>query len=260
MFRTNRWVILLLVVLAMGVVSGCNLDVDSADSTDSDPDTPTAPPEPTVDCFESVQPGWIVYTVTRGDTLYDLARLYGTTVDEVVAANCLEDSSRIVIGDDIFLPSPVESEVEALEAYLFVPNVTGDDGRLAVCGGPVLEAIPRPATGTVTTDVQTMLDFVTRSYIRASVSGEDRLNPLYSQNLSVNSVRLQGDRIVIRLSGELQLVGACFDEQLEKQLVLTALHFPEVESAQIFVAGQNIKPLFDPNAALDSIYTRADVP
>ena len=258
MSRYNGWVIQLL-VLAMLIGSGCNLDATSSDNPDSDPDTPT--PDSTVGCIGVVPPGWIEYTVTRGDTLYDLARLYGTTVDELVAANCPEDASRIVVGEAIYLPSPVESDIEALEVYLFAPNVIGADGRLAVCGGPVLQAIERPASGSITTDIRAMLDYMLGSYIQVpSASGENYLNPLYSQNLSVNTVRLEGDRVIIRLDGQLQLVGACFDEQLEAQLVLTAFYFPEVDSAQIFVGGQNAKLLFDAGSGADSVYTRADVP
>jgi LysM repeat protein len=251
--------VIVFLVLAVFVSSGCNLNLPTSEETDPVADTPV--PESTVGCTGVIPPGWIEYVVTRGDTLYDLAQLYGSTVDELVAANCLEDASKIVIGDVIYLPNPLEDDIESLGVYLFAPNVIGADGRLAVCGGPVLEAMARPVSGSIPTDIRAMLDYMLGSYIQVpSDSGENLLNPLYSQNLTVNTVRLEGDRVIVRLNGQLQLVGPCFDEQLEAQLVLTAFFFPEVVSAQIFVGGQNARLLFRGDSDPGAVYTRDDLP
>ncbi len=50
-------------------------------------------------------PGWILYTVRSGDTLHSLSIRDGTSVDAIIAANCLttEDLSE---GDLLHLPSP----------------------------------------------------------------------------------------------------------------------------------------------------------
>lgn len=44
------------------------------------------------------------YVVVEGDTLWDIAALFGTTVDEIVAANGLSDPEDIAIGDELIIP------------------------------------------------------------------------------------------------------------------------------------------------------------
>ena len=46
---------------------------------------------------------YIIYTVRRGDTLYSIARRYGTTVDAIMAANGLTDS-QIRVGQQLRIP------------------------------------------------------------------------------------------------------------------------------------------------------------
>jgi len=68
------------------------------------PPAPTRTPTrvPTPDCGRP--PGWIVYTIVRGDTLYSLARRTGTTVAAVRTANCLS-SNAIYVGQALYLPA-----------------------------------------------------------------------------------------------------------------------------------------------------------
>jgi len=62
--------------------------------------TPTSSPIPTVCVLKSY---WYVYFVQGGDTLYGLARLTGSSVDELMLANCLPDT-RIYKGQLLYLP------------------------------------------------------------------------------------------------------------------------------------------------------------
>lgn len=48
---------------------------------------------------------WYEYTVVRGDNLSRIATLTNSTVDELIAANCLDDPNRIRAGDTILVPS-----------------------------------------------------------------------------------------------------------------------------------------------------------
>jgi LysM repeat protein len=53
-----------------------------------------------------VQPlGWVVYTVQPGDTISLLAERTGTTMQELIAANCLANADVINAGQTIYLPS-----------------------------------------------------------------------------------------------------------------------------------------------------------
>lgn len=48
---------------------------------------------------------WYEYTIVRGDNLSRIANLTNSTVDELIAANCLDDPNRIRVGDVILVPS-----------------------------------------------------------------------------------------------------------------------------------------------------------
>jgi LysM repeat protein len=62
--------------------------------------SPTNLPQPTV-C--QPPPGWVVYTVQPGDTLYSLGLRTETSAEEIMAANCLA-SSLILSGQSLYLP------------------------------------------------------------------------------------------------------------------------------------------------------------
>ena len=58
---------------------------------------------------------WVAYTVQPGDTLYSLANATGTTVSELMFANCLNDSNYILAGMTIYLPRlPVRTAVPTI--------------------------------------------------------------------------------------------------------------------------------------------------
>jgi len=63
------------------------------------PSPPSPPPSPTPPPSEEVY-----YTVQRGDTLYRIARRFGTTVSAIVAANNLRNPSLIYPGQVLLIP------------------------------------------------------------------------------------------------------------------------------------------------------------
>lgn len=54
--------------------------------------TPTAPPQP------------VIYTVRAGDTLFSIARRYGTSVEAIMAANAME-STNVRAGEQLLIPA-----------------------------------------------------------------------------------------------------------------------------------------------------------
>jgi len=74
-------------------------------------------PTPTPTPFPCLGPptSWQVYVVQRGDTLYSLARRFGTTITDIIQANCLK-SYTIYVGQRLYLPPPPPT---------FTPTATG---------------------------------------------------------------------------------------------------------------------------------------
>lgn len=71
-------------------------------ATAADTSTPTNTPLPTPTACTPMY-WWPVYLVQRGDTLFSIAGLTGSTVNELMLANCLLDS-RIVAGGKLYVP------------------------------------------------------------------------------------------------------------------------------------------------------------
>ncbi len=49
-------------------------------------------------------PGWIRYTILKGDTLYSLAQYYQVTVKQLQQANCMGGSTSLYTGRQIYVP------------------------------------------------------------------------------------------------------------------------------------------------------------
>jgi len=70
---------------------------------------PAADPTPTASSTSScaLRNDWYEYIVTTGDTLFNISQRAGSSVDEMVLANCLDDPSRISIGQKLYVPNPI---------------------------------------------------------------------------------------------------------------------------------------------------------
>lgn len=53
--------------------------------------------------------GLILYIVKKGDTLWKIAKKFGSTVDDIVRANGIEDENKIFPGDKIYIPRYVKT-------------------------------------------------------------------------------------------------------------------------------------------------------
>lgn len=66
---------------------------------------------------------WITYTVQTGDSLIGLAEATGVSVDEIQYANCLDDETKILVGQKLRLP---KFPVEATPAISYTPPVVSN--------------------------------------------------------------------------------------------------------------------------------------
>ncbi len=61
--------------------------------------------EPTVESTPAAPTGQTIHTVSSGETLGQIARRYGTTIDAIVSTNNLTNPDRLSIGQQIIIPS-----------------------------------------------------------------------------------------------------------------------------------------------------------
>ena len=61
-----------------------------------------------------------IYIVRAGDSLYAIARRFGTTVEELTRLNQIADPSRLVIGQSLLAPGPAEDVREQIEVNAYV--------------------------------------------------------------------------------------------------------------------------------------------
>jgi len=66
------------------------------------PASPVSPPPYTP------TPEMLIYIVQEGDTLYEIALRYEVTVDDIIEANDLSDPNALTIGQELFIPLPLE--------------------------------------------------------------------------------------------------------------------------------------------------------
>jgi len=61
-----------------------------------------------------------IYIVKAGDSLYAVARRFGTTVEALQRLNQIADPSRLVIGQSLLIPGPAEDVREQIEVNAYV--------------------------------------------------------------------------------------------------------------------------------------------
>jgi hypothetical protein len=294
---TNRLTGITIAIFVVLAAAGCNLHLDDATATEtpileptqtpirSTPvpatETPTpVPPSPTALVVRGcvIPPGWRAYTVVSGDTLFRIATRNQSTVSEISAGNCLGNANQISVGQVLYVPDNTpptrtpsatpdldsSSETGFLEIYLISRGDDGENGIPVGCGDTaIVMETAEIVTGTLSERIQAELQYLLDLDIGDPVTTtQGQINPLNGQILDLRDVTVTGDQVTIEMGGNLQLVGACYDALLEAQLVLTALHFPEINSARITIGGQNARQVFDATGLVgpNAVYTRADLP
>ena len=132
----------LLLTMTLLVVSACNLSTSPPETPGPIPTTTpvtidargTPDPSPVPGSGECTpRTDWALFTVPEGMTLSNLAFLGGTTIEELMAANCLENADTIFAGQDLrvppnFPPTPVPGLGNAPEARVGISPYERFDG------------------------------------------------------------------------------------------------------------------------------------
>ncbi len=213
----------------------------------------------------AVRTDWFEYTVVHGDTLFSIAQRSNSSVDELVAANCLDDVTQVFAGQTLHLPNPVATDVtpptEFVKFYLIIQGDGGQSGPAVGCGDSAVAVWrDRTETGSLPDDIQASLEELL-SIETAAYGQSGFTHSLHDADLMVQGVTVSGDTALINLTGTLQLLGVCADAQMEAQILLTVFQYPGFDSATITVNGRNMKQLFDGSGTVgdDEPYRRSEV-
>lgn len=110
-------------------------DAATPDGGDDDSGDAVTTPDETSDDGESASrpelPAGGIYTIQQGDTLFDLAIRFDTTIDEIVALNGLDNPNDLFVGQEIRIPGLPEDEPDAEdeaeeETVADAPDATDD--------------------------------------------------------------------------------------------------------------------------------------
>jgi len=111
----GRWMrcICLVLLLAVPLLSGCG---GSAEVTEMPTPTSTpgarflmpTPGPPVTEPPLAPTPEMLPYIVQEGDTLSEIAQRYGVDLDELIAVNNLQDPNNLSIGQQLWIPVPLE--------------------------------------------------------------------------------------------------------------------------------------------------------
>ncbi|MGE0057118.1 MAG: LysM peptidoglycan-binding domain-containing protein [Dehalococcoidia bacterium] len=103
------------------------------------PEPPAPPPPPVNDSTLVSADGSAVHIVQPGDTLGGIAAAYGTTVEELMAINGMDDPNYLYVGQEIVLPGG--TVVQAAEAPAASGGGGGGSGTYTVQDGDTLYGI-----------------------------------------------------------------------------------------------------------------------
>lgn len=192
---------------------------------------------------------WFTYTIVRGDTLFSIAQRAGSTVNALATGNCLTDPTAISAGQTLYVPTDLSTDEEPFDnlvkVFLIIPDNNGVTGIPVGCGDSAIAVRRTPTlTGNTTTDLRASL--IELFSIKTPDYGQSGFaNSLYDQDVTVQSVTMQGNRAIIELTGDFLLIGTCGDARMEAQIFLTIFQYTDIQEALVTMNGTNLKQWFD---------------
>ena len=138
-----------------------------------------------------------VYTVKSGDTLSEIAEVHGTTVNDIVSINQIQNENLIFIGDKIEIGNNVENETVSAQATEVAPvAVTAEQEDVST---PVVQQVqqePQEVVSQTTQPVSTPVNNSSAKEIiaqRESGGNYDAQNGRYQGRYQLDASYLNGD-------------------------------------------------------------------
>lgn len=233
--------------------------VNTASNTVSNDNSPAST---TIICNK--QTTWQAYIIEAGDTLFNIAQRGNTSVDTLVSANCLVDAGLISVGQVLYVPSAVaprpttdsgntvpiptaDPNRYTTELWWIIQGDNGNTGFPVGCGDSIyLQQSGIPTNLSQEQTINRALAFLSDDNNIGTGQGDRGWwNPMSKSQLIMDSYSINGNHVTAYISGTLQLIGLCFDAQLQAQIPLNIMHLTGTRSATIYVNGQNIAHTFD---------------
>lgn len=135
-------------------------------------------------------------------------------------------------------PPGQAAETKTVKVFMIAIDDNGKSGKKIGCGDSAV-AVDReipPTQAVLKAAMEQLVSIKDKNYGQSGL-----YNALYQSSLNVDSVSIdENGKATIKLSGSLQLVGTCEDPRIESQLRETAMQFPTVKSADIFINDKNL--------------------
>lgn len=154
------------------------------------PSQPTASSTPNLDVLNQF-PGRLVHTVRRGDTVFDLARLYGSSIEAILVANGLPDNGFISINQALIIPVLVTVPATPVPQPTSAPSQPGNPPSPVVTAPPAGTAIYQVGRGDTLASISASFNTTVGAIVQ--LNGITNPNLIYiGQRLLVPSTGLPG--------------------------------------------------------------------
>ncbi len=128
--------------------------------------------------------------------------------------------------------------VDRVQIYLIALEDAGKSGPAVGCGDSAI-AVEVPVEPTA---APLQAAFTALLSIKEQFYGQSGLyNALYQSDLHVEQATVENGVATVYLAGTMMLGGECDNPRVEAQLLQTALQFPDVSEAHIFVNGASLE-------------------
>ena len=170
-----------------------------------------------------------IHTVKSGDSIYSIAREYGTTPTRIIQDNLLENPSKLSVGQDIVILYPTETyTVRGGDTLLSVAEMFGTNVLELYRNNPVLGGKPNIYPGQVLNisyDTPPLGRIASNGYAYTTIDRDVLRRTLpYLTYLSVFSYGIDSDGMLIEPEGDDELIALSREYATVPLLVLTSLN------------------------------------
>ena len=121
-------------------------DDNAVNDTPTDSPTVDSPPDASLLCAGDAD--WSEYIVAAGDNLTKISQRFGSTVDDLTLANCLDDPDRLRVGQVIYVPPNSTQSTPSATLTISMTNIPPTTSLIRATNTPRQPTVA-PASGIV---------------------------------------------------------------------------------------------------------------